>query len=180
VTITRGLNSPQDVYFFSRKPGEYALPSGYYYYEIDKATENSMESAKANVRRSTRFETIKFNDPKVDVQGSQYIYVVRSTATRDKFKEVMSPEYLYVAKGVGIQGQHYSASETYGDAIGITFEAGTPQAAKEQFQAWYAKIKEALNALDERFAFLNKQMDQMIEELVAKRLEELKRAKDAL
>jgi len=38
----------------------------------------------------------------VDVQGKKYIYVVRSNASRDHFKKVMSPEYMSNAKGGGI------------------------------------------------------------------------------
>jgi hypothetical protein len=115
----------------------------------------------------------------VDVHGNKYIYVVRSHASREDFKNVMSPESLNT-KGVGIRGQHYSAVETYGDAIGVTVEAATPQAAKEQFQAWYESIKAALKALADRFAILNKELEQKVEELAAHRREELNRAKDAL
>jgi hypothetical protein len=82
----------------------------------------------------------------VDVHGKKYIYVVRSNTSRDHFKEVMSPEYLRNATGVGIRGLHYSATETYGDAIGITVETETPQAAKEQFHAWYAPFWRMLSA----------------------------------
>jgi len=180
VTNTHGLNSPTEVYFFSKTPEAYTLPIGHYNYEISRATAHTMDNAKAKTRSSTRLEIIHFGTPSVDVQGKKYIYVVRSNASRDHFKNVMSPEYLRNAKGVGIQGLHYSASETHGDAIGITVEAETPQAAKEQFHAWYTKVKELLNALDQRFAVINKEVDQKIEQFAAERLEELNRAKDAL
>lgn len=177
---THGLNSPMEVHFFSKRPEEHALPGGYYNYEIDTATEHSMGAAKAKTRSGARLETIKFGEPTVDVHGKRYSYVVRSNAGRDHFNKVMSPEYLHGAKGVGIRGLHYSATNTNGDAIGFTIEAETPQAAKEVFQAWYEKIKEALKLLDERFAVLNKQLDEKIEDFAARRLEELARAKDAL
>jgi len=180
VTITHGLNSPQEVYFFSQTPEEYQLPNWSYAYEISRATQQMMDNAKAKTRSGARFDTIQFGEPKVDVQGKRYIYVIRTNASRELFKKVMSPEYLHNAKGVGIPGLHYSASEMEGDAIGLTVVAETPQAAKEEFRAWYEKIREALKVLYGRFDVLNKQLDQMIEELAAKRVDELIRAKDAL
>ncbi len=65
-------------------------------------------------------------------------------------------------------------------AIGITVEAATPQEAKERFQAWHESVKAALKALADRFAILNKELEQKVEELAAQRREELNRAKDAL
>jgi hypothetical protein len=180
VTNMHGLNSPTEVFFFSKTPEAYELPTGYYNYEITRATIQTMDNAKAKTRSSTRLEIVHFGTPSVDVQGKKYMYVVRSNASRDHFKNVMSPEYLRNAKGVGIQGLHYSASETPGDAIGITVEADTPQAAKERFHAWYTKVKESLNALDQGFAVINKEVEQKIEQFAAERLEELNRAKDAL
>lgn len=180
MTNSHGLNSPTEVFFFSKMPEAYGLPTGYCNYEITKATAHTMDNAKAKTRSSIRLETIQFGNPSVDVQGKKYIYVVRSNTSRDRFKEVMSPEYLRNAKGVGIRGLHYSATETHGDAIGITVEAETPQAAKEQFHACYTTVKEALKVLDERFAVINKEMDQKIEQFATERLETLNRAKDAL
>jgi hypothetical protein len=180
VQNTRGLNSPSEVYFFSKKPEEYGL-AGYYDYAISGSSEQTLDSAKAKTLSSAQFKMITFAEPTVDVQGKKYIYVVRSNASRDEFEKVMSPEPAYRVKVfVGIPGLHYSASETSGDAIGITVEAETPEAAKEQFGAWYAKIKEALMRVADRFAILNKELEQKIEELAAKRREELKRAKNAL
>ena len=176
----RGLNSANEVFFFSQKPEEYELPRWNYAYEISKATEQAMDSAKAKTRDGARFQKIQFGEPIVDVQGKKYIYIVRSTASRDHFRQVMSPDYLRNARGVGIRGLHYAAVEAYGDAIGLTVEADTPQAAKQQFRTWYAKINEALKALEGRFVVLNKHLDQKIEELACQRLEELNRAKNAL
>jgi hypothetical protein len=182
VTITRGLNSPNEVFFFTKTPEQYLFPSNYYDYRIREATQETMARAKADTRSSTKLEIIDFNQPKVDVQGQKYIYVVRSNASRDNFAKVMSPESVRMRKvpGIGIPGLHYSAGETYGDAIGLTIEAATPEAAKRQWQEWYNKICAALKALSERFEQLNNQMDSKIEELAAIRLEELNRAKNAL
>ncbi len=157
---TQGLNSPSEVYFFSRRPEDYTFANRYYGYEIAKATEQSLDAAKAETLKDARFEMIQFAEPTVDVQGKKYIYVLRSSASRDKFRNVMSPEYLHKAKGVGILGLHYSAVEAYGDAIGITVEAATPQEAKVRFQAWHESIKAALRALADRFAILNKELEQ--------------------
>ena len=177
---TQGLNSPNEVYFFSKRPEEYTLPTNYYYYEIVQANEQMLDRAKATTLKSAMFEMITFAEPTVDVQGEQYIYVIRSYAAREKFATVMSPEYLRNAKGIGIRGLHYDAVERSGDAIGITVEAETPQEAKEQFQAWHARIKESLKALADRFDILNKELQGKIEELTAKRREELNRAREAL
>jgi hypothetical protein len=177
---TQGLNSPDEVYFFSKKPEEYGLGDRYYSYEIEKATEQTLATAKRKVVSSTKFEMIQFAEPTVDVQGKKYIYVVRSYASRGDFQKVMSPQYLFEAKGVGILGLHYHGVEAHGDAIGITVEADTPEAAKGRFQAWHASIKEALKTLADRFAILNREVEEKVEELAAKRLEELSRAKNAL
>jgi hypothetical protein len=174
-----GLNSPSDVYFFAKKLDQYTLSSGYFH-EISQANENTLEKAKTAVRSRARFEAVQFSEPTVDVQGKKYSYVVRSSASREDFEKSMSPEPMYKAKGTGIRGLHYSASDRYGDAIGVTIEAETPEAAKEQFQAWYAKIKDALRVLADRFATLNKELDQRIEEAAAQRVDELNRAKKAL
>jgi hypothetical protein len=178
VQNTQGLNSPYEVYFFSRKPEEYGLGNRYYSYEIDRANEQTLDSAKAKTFNDVQFKMIQFAEPTVDVQGKKYIYVIRSYASREEFESVMSPEHIN--KGIGIRGLHYSAAERHGDAIGITIEADTPQAAKEQFHAWHASIKEALKALASRFAILNKEAGQKIEELADRRREELNRAKNAL
>jgi hypothetical protein len=175
-----GLNSPNEVYFFTKNPQDYKLPSGYFDYEITRADERTLESAKSETRKRGRLEIVQFSEPKVDVQGKTYTYVVRSTARRDNFKQVMSPEPAYQGKRPGIPGLHYAASDTFGDAIGLTIESETPEAAKEQFQTWYAKIKEMLKVLEERFAILNKELDQKIEESAAQRLDELNRAQKAL
>jgi len=110
VTNTHGLNSPTEVFFFSKTPEAYGLPTGYYNYEITRAAAHTLDNAKAKTRSSTRLETIEFGTPSVDVQGKKCLYVVRSNASRDDFKEVMSPACLRNAKGVGTRGLHYSAS----------------------------------------------------------------------
>ncbi len=175
-----GLNSPSEVYFFTKNPDEYKLPNWNHSYHISEADENTLENAKTKTRSGARFETIQFAEPTVDVQGKQYSYIIRSFASRENFAKVMSPEYLYQAKGTGIRGLHYAAAEPNGDAIGITIEAETPEAAKEQFQTWHGKIKDALRVLADRFAVLNKELDQKIEELATKRIDEVNRAKKAL
>jgi hypothetical protein len=58
---------------------------------------------------------------------------------------------------------------SHGDVIGITIQAESPVEAKQQFLTWYASIKEALTALSERFAILNKKIERKIEELAARR-----------
>jgi len=123
---------------------------------------------------------VDFRKPEVDVQGKQYVYIVRSNDSRERFKTVMSPECAQGARGTGIRGLHYSAQESHGDVIGIIIQAESPVEAKQQFLTWYASIKEALTALSERFAILNKEIERKIEELAARRLEELERAKKAL
>jgi hypothetical protein len=180
VPNTQGLNSPSEVYFFSKNPEQYTLASRNYDYEIGRASEQTLDSAKVETLSSAKFQVIPFAAPTVDVQGKKYVYVVRSYASRDQFQKVMSPEHSRTARGVGIPGLHYSAVETYGDAIGITVEADTPQVAKEQFQAWYAAIKKALNTVADRFAILNRDIEQKIAELTAERRDELDRAKNAL
>jgi hypothetical protein len=174
-----GLNSPNEVYFFTKKPDQYTLSSGYFY-EISQASENTLEKAKANVRNRARFEVVQFSEPTVDVQGKKYSYIVRSSASRDDFEKSMSAEHVYKAEVGGILGLHYSAAERYGDAVGFTIEAETPEVAKEQFQAWYAQIKDALRVLADRFAILNNELDQKIEEAAVQRIDELNRAKKAL
>jgi hypothetical protein len=72
------------------------------------------------------------------------------------------------------------AGEPYGDAIGVTIHADSPQTAKEQFHSWYSKIQDALKALNERFVTLNEDLQKKINEAASRRLEELNRAKDAL
>jgi hypothetical protein len=177
---TRGLNSPSEKYFFTKRPDEYKIPIGDYSYTIEQATEQTMARAKSETFRTHEFEIVTFDKPKVDVKERKYIYVVRSFAKRDNFAMVMSPRSAYESGGNGIIGLHYAAGEPYGDAIGITIDANSPQAAKEQFHSWYAKIQEALKALEQRFAVLNEEVKTKIEELASHRLEELNRAKDAL
>jgi hypothetical protein len=183
VLNTDGLDSPTEVYFFSKKPENYTSGDRNYSYEISNASEQTLDNAEAMTLSAAKMEIIQFAEPTVDVQGKNYIYVVRSKVSREEFANVMSPEPTYKAKGVqglGIRGLHYSASERYGDAIGITVEAATPQGAKEQFQTWYASIKAALKALGDRFAVLNKEIERQIEELAAQRRDELNRSKSAL
>jgi hypothetical protein len=180
VQNTQGLNSPNEVYFFSRKPEEYGLGNRYYNYEISRASEQMLDSAKAKTLNETKFKMIQFAEPTVDVQGKEYIYIIRSDASREAFASVMSPEHIHNAAGVGIRGLHYHAVERYGDAIGITVAAETPEAAKEQFQAWYGSIKDAMKKLADRFAILNTELEQKIEAFVAERRDELNRAKNAL
>ena len=53
MTNTHGLNSPTEVFFFSKTPEAYGLPTGYYNYEITRATAHTMDSANAKTRSST-------------------------------------------------------------------------------------------------------------------------------
>lgn len=177
-----GLNSPNDVTFFTKTPGEYTAGNSYFY-EIDTAqNEQVLRAAKESTRKRALLRMVGFNEPTVEVHGNNYSYILRSSANREEFRAVMSPESPYASQRMptGIQGQHYSAHERYGDAIGITIYAETPEEAKHQFRKWHAQIKEALNALSARFAIVNKEIEKNIEEAAAKRFEELRRAKKAL
>src|SRR6266446_6736527 len=172
-----GLNSPSEVRLFSKSPEQYNAHGSGYFYEISQAQEHNLEQAKDTVRQRSKLKMIQFGQPTVDVQGNEYIYIIRSSADRSEFEAVMSLEHLYGKGGTkgsekGIRGLHYSAHDRSGDAIGITIKAGTPEEAKEQFQAWYARVKEVLKALSERFVIVNKELDQQIEEAAAKRLDE--------
>lgn len=182
VSNTSGLNSPTEVYFFTRNPDEYTLANRNYGYEISRASENDLERAAANTlnRAISEFQVIQFGTPAVDVQGKEYIYVVRSRATYEEFKRIMSPEYVRTATRTGLRGLHYSSTERSGDAIGIRVEADSPQAAKQQFEDWYAKIKTGIQALADRFVVVRKEIEQEIAKLVELRREELDRAKKAL
>jgi hypothetical protein len=84
-----GLNSPQEVYFFTKTPDQYAVPD-VSSSEITNAQESSLKHAKFNARSRARFEMVDFRKPEVDVQGKQYVYIVRSNDSRERFKTVMS------------------------------------------------------------------------------------------
>jgi len=176
-----GLNSPHEVFFFTKKPEQYSVPGSGYFYSIREANENTMQNAKARTRETTAYRTIELFAPEVEVNGNRYTYIIRSFASREQFNTVLSPESVHgVTASQGIRGLHFSAVERSGDAIGLSVQADTPEAAKEQFHAWYASVKDALRAVEEQFVVLNRQLDQKIEEAAAQRLEELERPRRAL